>query len=106
MGTQCRVRGVGRVDFTVIQVQYVTYVETRRSRLTARHFYTVQKSVVSQVVVVRVVRWEYLPAAGLVSTDRLSSATSADYGFLGAERDQGASRIGGLDVVVVVVLLL
>lgn len=44
MGTQCRVRVVGGVDFAVIQVQYVTYVKTGWSRLTARHFYTVQKS--------------------------------------------------------------
>ena len=44
MGTQGRVRVVGGVDFPVVQVQYVAYVETGRSRLTAWHFYTVQKS--------------------------------------------------------------
>jgi len=44
MGTQSSVRVVGGVDFPVVQVQYVAYVETGRSRLTARHFYTVQKS--------------------------------------------------------------
>lgn len=44
MGAQCRVRVVGRIDFAIVQVQYVAYVETGRSRLTARHFYTVQKS--------------------------------------------------------------
>lgn len=42
--TQCCVCVVRRVHFTVVQVQYVANVETRRSRLTARHFYTVQKS--------------------------------------------------------------
>lgn len=60
--------------------------------------------VVSQVVVVRVVRRKYLPAAGLVSSDRLSSTTAADYRFLGAEGDQGAARISGFDVVVVMLL--
>lgn len=60
--------------------------------------------VVSQVVVVRVVRWKYLPAAGLVSSDRLSFTTAADYRFLGAKGNQGAARISGFDVVVVMLL--
>lgn len=44
MWTQGSVRVVRRVHFAVVQVQYITNVETRRPRLTARHFYTVQKS--------------------------------------------------------------
>lgn len=44
MGSQCRGRVVRRVYFAVVQIQYVAYVKTRRSRLTARHFDTVQKS--------------------------------------------------------------
>lgn len=44
MWAQCRVCVVRRVHFAVVQVQYVADVETRRSRLTARHFYAVQKS--------------------------------------------------------------
>lgn len=58
--------------------------------------------VVSQVVVVRVIWWKYLPTAGLVSPDRLSRATAAaPYRFLWAERDQGTAGIGRFDVVVV-----